>query len=109
MVPNPNARFYMRAHETTFDRSMLERDEMMIATVRGMRAATLIPAIPDVYASWRSATLEAMQEVDEATRTTVEGLVREVLGFIARARELAPVEQPPPGAPGDAPEKAQRS
>ena len=45
MVPNPNARFYMRAHETTFDRSMLERGEMTIATVRGMRAATLIPAV----------------------------------------------------------------
>jgi hypothetical protein len=110
MVPNPNARFYMRAHENTFDRSMLERDEMMIATVRGLRVATLIPAIPDVYASWQSATLEAMREVGEATRTTVERLLHELLGFIALARELELAEQPPPPmTPGAAPARAKGS
>jgi hypothetical protein len=86
MTPNPNARFYLRAHETGFDRSLLERDEMLIATVRGMRAATLIPAIPEVHAAWRDATREAMQHVDDATRTAVESLVRDVLQFLVDAR-----------------------
>ena len=56
MVPNPNARFYLRAHESSFDRNLLERDEMTIAMVRAMRAATLIPAVPDIYASFREAS-----------------------------------------------------
>jgi hypothetical protein len=86
MVPNAHARLYLRAHESAFDRNLLERDEMMIATVRGMRAATLIPAIPAIYASWQEATREAMQHVDEPTRAVTERLVHEVLRFIAAAR-----------------------
>jgi hypothetical protein len=87
MVPNPHARLYLRVHESTFDRNLLERDEMMIATVRALRAASLIPAIPDVYASWREASREAMQHVDEGIRAVAERLVGEVLGFIAEARD----------------------
>ena len=93
----------------TFDRSMLERDEMMVATVRGLRVATLIPAIPDVYASWQAASLDAMREVDETTRTTVERLLHELLGFIALARELELAEDPPPVTPGATPERAKGS
>lgn len=86
MVPNRNARLYLRVHEAALDRNLLERDEMMIAMARGMRAAILIPAIPDIHASWREATREAMEHVDEATRAVTEQLMREVLEFIAEAR-----------------------
>jgi hypothetical protein len=97
MVPNPHARVYLRTHESAFDRNVLERDEMMIATVRAMRAATLIPGVPEIYASWQDATREAMQHIDEATRTIVEQLVHEVLGFIADARAAeSSTESPPP-------------
>jgi hypothetical protein len=97
MVPNPHARLYLRAHESGFDRNALERDEMMIATVRGLRAATLIPAVPEIHASWRDATREALGYVDEPTRATVERLLHEVLGFLAEVRATeahAPGESP---------------
>jgi hypothetical protein len=102
MVPNPHARLYLRVHEAAFDRNLLERDEMMISMVRGMRAATLIPAVPDIYASWRDATQEAMLHVDEATRAVTERLVQEVLGFIAEARAAERAEQAPVPAPSAA-------
>ena len=96
MVPNRNARLYLRAHESGFDRNLLERDEIMIATVRGMRAAVLIPAVPDIYASWQDATREAMRHVEEPIRVAVERLVHEVLGFITEAR--ADEGETPPAA-----------
>jgi hypothetical protein len=101
MVPNPHARLYVRTHESVFDRNLLERDEMMIATIRAMRVASLIPAVTDIYASWRDATREAMQHVDEATRAVVERLVLDVLAFLreARAADTA-MESPSPAAPG---------
>jgi hypothetical protein len=102
MAPNPHARLYLRVHESAFDRNVLERDEMMIATVRGMRAATLIPAIPEIYASWRDATREAMQHVDEPTRAVTEGLVQEVLGFIAAARAAESEGETPEPVTADA-------
>ena len=105
MVPNPNARFYLRAHESSFDRNLLERDEMTIAMVRAMRAATLIPAVPDIYASFREASREAMQHVDEATRAIVERLLQEVAGFIAEARQAeqgGDVPAPPTASRNDA-------
>ena len=104
MVPNPNARLYVRAHESMLDRNLLERDEMMIATVRVLRATMLIPAIPEIYASWQDATREAMQQVDETIRAVAERLVREVLGFIAEAR-AAEDEDAAPALPPDAPQK----
>lgn len=110
MVPNRHARLYVRAHESVLDRNILERDEMMIATVRGMRAATLIPAVPDIYASWREATREAMAHVDEATRTIVERLVHEILGFIAEVRAAECEAEPlPPATAGATPKDAQGS
>jgi hypothetical protein len=105
MVPNPNARFYLRAHESSLDRNLLERDEMTIATVRGMRAATLIPAVPEIHASWREATREATQHVDAATRATVERLLHEVLGFLAAA---SAAEQGGDAAPPSAPTAPQK-
>jgi hypothetical protein len=110
MTPNRHARLYVRAHETSLDRNVFESDEMMIATVRGMRAATLIPAIPEIYASWQSATREAMEQVDQATRTTVEGLVREILGFLVEARALDDGDgATSPVTPDSSDKEAQRS
>lgn len=110
MVPNPHARLYLRAHQSTLDRNLLERDEMMIATVRALHAAMLIPAVPDVYASWRDATREAMQQVDEAVRAVAERLVGEVLGFIGEARATEyEAEVPPPLTPDATQKDAQGS
>src|SRR5262245_23260426 len=101
MVPNPHARLYVRAHESTFDRNLLERDEMMLATVRGMRVASIIPNVPDILASWRVGTREALEHIDAQTRKAVEGLVCEVLDML-RAVD-APERgsgSPPSNAPG---------
>jgi hypothetical protein len=110
MVPNPHARLYVRAHETGIDRNLLERDEMMVAMARAMRVAGLIPSLPEIHASWREATREAVGAVDDATRTVVEGLMREVLGFIAEARAAERSEESdPPGSSPGTPERANRS
>ena len=110
--PNPNARLYIRAHESTIDPRAFGRDEMMIADIRGMRIASLIRNVPDLYATWKDALREAMEHVDEPTRLVAEELLHDVLAAIAAAREAAEPQdgvQPadlPPDAPPDAPTKA---
>jgi hypothetical protein len=101
MVPNPNARLYVRTHQSVFDRNLLERDEMMIATVQAMRVASIIPSVADIYASWRDATREAIQHVDEATRAVVERLVLDVVAFLREARSAdGGMESPSPATSG---------
>jgi hypothetical protein len=110
--PNPNARLYIRAHESTIDPRAFGRDEMMIADIRGMRIASLIRNVPDLYATWKEALREAIEHVDEPTRLVAEELLHDVLAAIAAAREAAEPQddvQPadlPPDAPPDAPTKA---
>jgi len=110
--PNPNARLYIRAHESTIDPRAFGREEMMIADIRGMRIASLIRNVPDLYATWKDALREAMEHVDEPTRLVAEELLHDVLAAIAAAREAAEPQddvQPadlPPDAPPDAPTKA---
>jgi hypothetical protein len=107
--PNPNARLYIRAHESTIDPRAFGREEMMIADIRGMRIASLIRNVPDLYATWKDALREAMEHIDEPTRLVAEELLHDVLAAIAAAREAAEPQddvQPadlPPDAPPDAP------
>lgn len=89
MVPNPNARLYLRVHESGIDRNLLERDEMMYATIRVMRAAAVIPGVPEIHQSWREACREAMEHVPEDVLAAFEGLVREILSFLVEARRNA--------------------
>jgi hypothetical protein len=103
--PNPNARLYVRAHSSGFDRRLYDRDEMMIADIRGLRIACLIRNVPDIYATWKDAMREAMEHVDEDTRRIAEGLLHDVLACIAQARaadapEQAPVAPPAPAKKG---------
>jgi len=94
--PNPNARLYIRSLDSGFDRRMLEREEMMIANVRAMRVAGIIRNVPEIYDAWKAAMREAMDHVDDATRTIVEELVRDVLVCITEARAA---DSPPPAGP----------
>ena len=102
--PNPNARLYIRAHESTLDPRALGRDEMMIADIRGMRIASLIRNMPELYATWKDAMRDAMDHVDERTRAVAEELLHDVLATIAAARtasalqEETPAADPPPSA-----------
>jgi hypothetical protein len=92
--PNPNARLYIRAHESTLDPRAFGRDEMMLADIRGMRIACLIRNVPEVYATWKEAVREAMDHVDERTRSIAEELLHDVLASIADARRASTGEEP---------------
>ena len=100
--PNPNARLYIRAHESTLDPRAFGRDEMMLADIRGMRIASLIRNVPDIYAAWKDALREAMNHVDESTRSIAEELLHDVLAAIAEARAASTDDEPPLAA--DAPD-----
>ncbi len=99
--PNPNARLYIRAHQSTLDPRALGRDEMMLADIRGMRIACLIRNVPDLYANWKDAMREAMDHVDEATRSAAEELLHDVLACIADARSAAAPAATPADPPPD--------
>jgi hypothetical protein len=99
---NPNARLYIRSHETEFDHRHFDFEQMRIANVRAMRVATIIRYVPGIYALFKEAVRAAMDEVDEPTREVSERLLRDVLTAIADARAAAP----PDAAPGPEPENA---
>jgi hypothetical protein len=84
---NPNARLYVRAHNSTLDARHFDKDEMVIANVRAMRIATLIRYVPEIYATWKDAIREAMDHVDDSNRTVAEELLNDVLAAIAEARK----------------------
>src|SRR4029453_3294544 len=102
--PNPNARLYVRAHDSGFDRRLYDRDEMMIADIRGLRIARLIRNVPEIYAIWKDAMREAMDYVDEETRTIAEQLLHDALGCISEARAANRAAESAE-TPGDAKER----
>ncbi len=103
---NPNARLYVRAHESDFDRRLFDRDGMMIADIRAMRIACIVRNIPEIHALWKEAMREALDHVDEATWQVAEDLLRDVLDCIADARASGPsasADAPTPTTPTPAP------
>jgi hypothetical protein len=90
MHANPNARLYVRSHEQAMPRQMLERDELMLAMLKGMRVSPIL-MVPDIHASWVDGTREALQHLDATTRATVAQLMREALALVAEA-EAEPAE-----------------
>ena len=81
MHPNPNARLYLRSHETAIPRNVLERDELTLAMLSAMRVAPIL-LVPDIHTSWEEGTRAALAHIDESTRVAVAGLMREALGWI---------------------------
>jgi hypothetical protein len=84
MHPNRNARLYLRAHEKTISRNLLEREELMLAMLQSMRASAFL-LVPEIHSSWIEGTREALTHVDGATRATLVGLVREFLALVEDA------------------------
>lgn len=84
-VPNPRARLYIRTHGPAVEEDDLERDDMMLATLRALRVVPIL-LLPEIHAVWRDATRAALEDVDAATRDGVERLVREVLDLLADIR-----------------------
>ncbi len=95
---NPNARLYVRAHNSGIDMRIFDRDEMMIADVRAMRIAGLVRNVPQIYDVWKEALRDAVQQVDDETLGNAEQLLRDGLAAIAEARASAPVDTPAPVA-----------
>ena len=87
---NPNARLYVRAHNSGIDMRIFDRDEMMIADVRAMRIAGLVRHVPQIYELWKEALREAVQQVDEETLGNAEQLLRDGLAAIAEVRTMDP-------------------
>ncbi len=83
MHPNPNARLYVRAHGPEAQRSDLERDEMMLATIRALRVMHVIAQTPEIHTEWRDATREALTHVDAEARAVVAALLQETLALVA--------------------------
>ena len=83
---NPNARLYIRSHDTEFDPRHFDFEQMRIANVRAMRVATLIRYVPGIYALFKEAVRAAMGEVDEPPREVAERLLHDVLAALADAR-----------------------
>ncbi|MCW5890955.1 MAG: hypothetical protein KIT14_10420 [bacterium] len=97
--PNPNARLYVRAHESDYERRLFDRKGMMIADVRAMRIAPIIRDIPAVRELFREAMAEALGQVEPHLWSVAEDLLHDVLGCIADARAAAR----PPDGPSDPP------
>jgi hypothetical protein len=102
--PNPHARLYVRVHDSGFQRQIYDRDEMMIADIRGLRIGCLIRNVPGIYALWKDAMREAMTHVDEPTRGIAEELVHDILDCITQARATAKDEEATE-APPDTPKR----
>ena len=90
MHANPNARFYLRAHEAVVPRKLLERDELMLAMLSGMRVSPIL-MVPDIHTTWVEATREAIEHLEAPARTAVAQLLREALEMI---EELDPAPEP---------------
>jgi hypothetical protein len=81
MHPNPNARLYLRSHEKAVPRGLLERDELMLAMLAGLRVTPIL-LVPDIHATWLDATRAAVQHVEPAARRAAGQLMREALELV---------------------------
>ena len=81
MHPNPHARLYIRSHETVSPRNLLERDELMLAMLSGMRVSPIL-LTPDIHAAWVEGTREALEHLDSTARAAVAQLLREALVLV---------------------------
>ena len=81
MHPNPNARFYLRAHETPVPRNLLERDELMLALTRAMRLASVL-RMPAIHQELLEALRLALEHVDASTRADVASLLQDTLAIV---------------------------
>ena len=98
---NPNARLYVRAHNTAVDHRIFDRDEMMIADVRAMRIAGLVRNVPTIHELWKDALHEAVQQVDDETLANAEQLLRDGLAAVVAAR-VANASDAEPDVKGEA-------
>ena len=96
MHPNPHARLYLRSYEQAMPRNILERDELMLAMLSGMRVCPIL-LVPDIHASWIDGTREALQHLDEGARAAVVTLLREALA-LADGPEAAAASSDPQAA-----------
>jgi hypothetical protein len=85
MHPNPNARLYLRSHEkAALPRNLLERDELMLAMLAGMRVTPLL-LVPDVHEAWVDGTRGALEHLEPAARQAAKMLLREALTLVEEA------------------------
>jgi hypothetical protein len=87
MHPNPHARLYLRTHEkAAVPRNLLERDELMLAMLAGMRVTPLLH-VPESHQAWVDGTRGALEHLEPAARRAVAMLLREVLALVDEASD----------------------
>ena len=89
MHANPHARLYVRSHEkVTLPRILLERNELMLAMLAGMRAAPLL-LVPEIHQAWTDGTRDALEHLEPSARRAAAVLLREVLALVEEAEGTA--------------------
>jgi hypothetical protein len=77
MFPSPHARLYLRAHERERSRLPIDRHDMMLAMLAGMRASTLL--VGELHETWLGSVRDTISHLDATTRAIVTSLVRDAL------------------------------
>jgi hypothetical protein len=95
MHANPHARLYLRSHESVVPRQLLERDELMLAMLRGMRVTPIL-LVPDIHAAWADGTREAIDHLEPAAREAVAQLLREALVMLEESNQASSPSPPSP-------------
>lgn len=100
---NPNARLYVRALDSDFDRRAVDLESMVVADVRALRIATIIRNVPSIHDLFKEGIRRALDQVDPETWTIAEDLLNDALACIADARAAARPPDDPPVPHGEPP------
>lgn len=86
LTPDPNARIYLRVYSSaTSSVSGRDRDDMMIASLRSLKA---MPQVldPNVHDEWRAAAREAGEQLDARELAAAQRVLSEMLAILSECR-----------------------
>lgn len=84
MHPNPNARLYVRAHEKPVIRNVGDRDELLLATLAGLRVMSIV-LVPEIHEAWIDGAREAVEHLEPPARRAAMTVLREALALLEEA------------------------
>ena len=85
MHPNPHARLYLRTHQkAVMSRNALERDELMLSMLAGLRVTPLL-LVPEVHEAWLDGTRAALEHLEPEARDAAGVLLREALALVEQS------------------------
>jgi hypothetical protein len=87
--PNPNSHLYVRVHGPELQPDDLHYEQMLVAISRALRVVHLIASTPTIHSQWLDASQAALDQLDDATRRCVAGVLREMLALVDAPGERA--------------------